>query len=267
MARLLIGFGCVLTLMTITWAVSVGRHNAGLVDRVWGVAFVVLGAVDLATGAVTRRSWLGMAIVAVWGLRLSAHITVRGWGRGEEWRFQELRRRHGRAFAVRSLLDPFGLQAVAAVAVSTPLLAITRPGQTATWWLDGLGATVAVAGLVVEAAADAQLGRFRSSGSDGVLASGLWRYTRHPNYLGDATLWWGLGLLGVAAGHWWALVGPAGMLVVLLRVTGVPVMDRHMRATRGREYDDYVRRTSAFFPWPPRDLSAPLATEGAVTPG
>jgi steroid 5-alpha reductase family enzyme len=193
--------------------------------------------------------------VTVWGLRLSAYLTWRNWGKGEDWRYRRMRERSPRGFPARSLVTVFWTQAVAAWGVGLPLLAAVGPEQPRDLgWLDWLGALLWAIGVSFEAIGDLQLARFKAAPrrGGGVLDTGLWRYTRHPNYFGDALLWWGLGLIGLAAGAWWSVLGPAGMTVFLVRVTGVTVTEEHMRRTREDAYVDYVRRTSSFIPLPPR---------------
>ena len=245
-------------LMTVAWILSLLSRNASIVDRVWGAVFVLLAWTYVATAdRVTARTVLAAVLVSVWGLRLTVHICRRDWGKGEDWRQRELRDRWPRAFPLVSLLSLFWLQAVAAVGVSVPLLAVTDAHQPrALGALDVAGVLVWAVGLGFEVVGDRQLARFRRDPGhhDRILDHGLWRYSRHPNYFGDAVQWWGLGILGLAAGPWWSVLGPLGMTIVLLRVTGVPAMDEHMRRTRGQAYDDYVARTSAFIPRRPRSL-------------
>jgi steroid 5-alpha reductase family enzyme len=249
------GTAAVLGFATAAWVLSVVRGNATVADRAWGLTFVVLAWTYVATGpSVTARSVLAAALVTVWGLRLAVHLTLRDWGQGEDWRQREQRQRT-RNFSWTSLLTVFWFQASGAVLVGLPLLAAVREGQPSSLgWLDGAGVAVWATGFLLEAVADLQLARFSSQPDNRgrVLDAGLWRYSRHPNYFGDAVMWWGLGLLGLAAGAWWALVGPATMLVILLRFSGVAVMEPHLQATRGAAHADYVARTSAFVPRPPR---------------
>jgi steroid 5-alpha reductase family enzyme len=247
-------------LATAGWAVSIVRRNANVVDELWGVAQLVLAAVCLIAGEQrTARSWLTAALVATWGLRLTIHLSVRGRRRGEDWRHAEARRRHER-FAVRSLFEIFWFQLVGgALVVGLPLFAVVTDGQPSLGWLDALAVAVWVIGFLVEASADAQLARFRAAphAPDVVLDTGLWRYSRHPNYFGDFVQWVGVALLGVAAGHLWSLLSPLMMLVILLRISGVAAMDAHLRTSRGEAYARYVQTTSAFLPLPTRRERAP----------
>ena len=253
----LAGLAGLLVLMTVVWAVSVVRRDASLVDRVWGLAFVVAAGVYAALGdGAGPRTVLVLVLVGVWGLRLSAYITWRNWGDGEDPRYAAMRRRRPETFALRSLVTVFWLQAVLAWLISVPLLAaLTAAEPRELTWLDLLGAVVWLVGFVFEAVGDWQLQRFLADPANRgrVMDRGLWRYTRHPNYFGDTTLWWGYLLPALATGAWWAVAGPALMTVLIVRVSGLALTERSMKKSSREGHAEYVRRTNAFFPGPPRD--------------
>jgi steroid 5-alpha reductase family enzyme len=250
------GLAAVLVLMTLTWAVSVVRHDVSLVDRVWGLAFVVLAVVYAVLGdGAGPRTVLVLVLVSVWGLRLSAYITKRNWGEGEDRRYVEMREKRPESFPVTSLYRVFWLQAALAWLISLPLLAaLHRPSPETLEVLDVLGASVWLVGFVFEAGGDRQLSRFlRDPANRGkVMDRGFWRYTRHPNYFGDATVWWGLFLVALATGAWWAAVGSAVMTFFIVKVSGVALTDAGMSSggSKREGYDEYVRRTNAFIPGP-----------------
>lgn len=252
----LAGLGAVLALMTAVWVASVVRRDASLVDRVWGLAFVVAAWTYAALGdGDPARTALALTLVTVWGLRLSAYVTWRNWGEGEDKRYQAMRQRGSVSFAARSLVTIFWNQAVIAWLVSLPLLAATtRPSPDGLVWLDWLGLAVWAVGLVFEAGGDWQLSRFLADPANRgtVMDRGLWRYTRHPNYFGDATVWWGYFLVAAATGAWWAVAGSALMTVLIVKVSGVALTDKQMEKSSREGYAEYVRRTNAFFPGPPR---------------
>ena len=252
----LAGLGGVLALMLATWVASVVRRDASLVDRVWGLGFVVLVAVYALLGdGASARSWLVVALVSIWGLRLSGYLTWRNWGEGEDKRYQAMRRRTSGSFAARSLVTVFGLQAVLAWLISLPLLAAaTAREPTALTWLDGLGVALWLVGFVFEAGGDWQLSRFLADPANRgtVMDRGLWRYTRHPNYFGDTMLWWGYFLIALATGAWWAAVGSALMTIFIVRVSGLALTERNMARSSREGHEAYVRRTNAFFPGPPK---------------
>ncbi len=250
------GLLAVLVLMTGAWVVSLLRHDVSLVDRVWGLAFVVLAVTYAVLGdGAGPRTVLVLVLVAVWGLRLSAYITRRNWGEGEDQRYAAMRARAPESFPVASLVRVFWLQAGLAWFISLPLLAaLHRPTPETLGVLDVIGAVVWLVGFVFEAGGDLQLSRFLADPANRgkVMDRGLWRYTRHPNYFGDATVWWGLFLIALATGAWWAALGSALMTFFIVKVSGVALTDRGMASggSTREGYDEYVRRTNAFIPGP-----------------
>ena len=247
--------GALSVLSSGAWLVSVARRNANIVDQLWGIAPITVVAACLLTGETrTARSWLCAVLIVSWGLRLSAYLTIRDRGRDEDWRHREARESK-RGFVWRSLPEIFWFQLVGGgLVVGLPMFAAVSEGQTPLGWIDAVGVALWVIGITTEATADLQLARFRRDPSHRarVLDEGLWRYSRHPNYFGELVLWVGLALIGVAAGAWWSLFSPLLVAIVILRVTGVAAMDRHLAATRGQEHVAYVRSTSAVIPLPKR---------------
>lgn len=257
----LAALGAIVVLMTATWAVSVAVRNASIVDVVWSLNFLAVATLGLLVGdGAPPRRLLLFVLVLVWSLRLSAHIAVRNHGKGEDRRYRAFRDRYGaQRYWWVSLFQVFWLQGLIAFVVSLPLQVVAVGLTPATLtWADGLGVTLWLVGFVFEAVGDAQLDSFKGDPSnvDRVMDRGLWRYTRHPNYFGDATLWWGYGLIGLLTPWGWAaLIGPAVMTTMLLRVSGVAMLERTI-ATRRPGYEEYVRRTSAFVPRPPKRASS-----------
>jgi steroid 5-alpha reductase family enzyme len=246
---------------TLLWLLSLELRDASIVDLFWGPAFVVAAGVYFATtdGWLPRRL-LVVGLVTLWALRLAAHLAARNLGHGEDVRYRRWRDRHGRTWWWRSLLQVFLLQAGVAWVVSWPLLAAQSadgPGHWTRW--DAAGTLLFAAGLTVETAADRQLRRFKARGDSRaqVLDSGLWRYSRHPNYFGEAVVWWGLFLIAAGVpGGWMTLASPLLMTWLLTSVSGVPLLEAGLAASRPG-YADYVARTSAFVPWPPRRVRGP----------
>lgn len=239
----------------VLWVASVAVRDASIVDRFWGLAFVVVAtAASAATDGAVDRARLVTILITIWGLRLSLHITARNLGHAEDYRYQAMRRHWGERFPVVSLVTVFGLQAVIAWIVSLPLqAAISAPMPEDLGLLDFLGLVVWTGGFLFEAVGDWQLTAFQADARNRgrVMNRGLWRYTRHPNYFGDAVQWWGIFLFAAATGAWWTAVGPALMTLLLLRVSGVALLEKKLRKSRPG-YEEYVRRTSAFLPRPPR---------------
>ncbi len=245
--------------MGVAWLVSLRMRDASVADIAWGLTFVAVAWVCLLAGPASGdRSLLIGVLVSIWGVRLAAYI---GWRHdGEDRRYVAMRRRYGEGFAMRSLWSVFGLQALIAWVVSAPIQVAATDGTPVSMGLLGLiGALVCLAGLTCEAVADAQLARFlrRPDSSEAVMDSGIWRYSRHPNYFGDACFWWGIWLIALETGSaWWTAVGPALMTLFLLRVSGVALTERTITGRRPG-YREYVERTSAFIPLPPRRSTSP----------
>lgn len=233
----------------LTWLLSLYRRNVAIVDSLWSLLFALM-ACTYAAGApvVGPRAVLVLSLVTVWALRLSVYITWRNRGHGEDRRYQAIRARNEPNFALKSLYLVFILQAALAWIISLPLLgALLNPRPLRI--IDFAGAALWLVGIAFEAGGDWQLARFKANPNnrDKVMDRGFWRLTRHPNYFGDFCVWWGLYLIAVSAGAWWAVVGPLAMSVLLMRVSGVTLLEKDIGERRPK-YADYVRRTNAFFP-------------------
>lgn len=253
---LLTNAGVIGVLMAALWGLSLVLRDASIVDPFWGLGFTIVAwaSAFVAGGSVADSAPL-VALTSVWGLRLAVHLARRNLGKGEDFRYRAMRKRWGDRFPLVSLGTVFMLQGALLWVVSLPVQLGQDPGPSESLsWLGGAGIAVWAVGLVFEAGGDLQLARFRADAANAgmVLDAGLWRFTRHPNYFGDFCVWWGLFLVAVALGApWWTAAGPALMSVLLLRVSGVTLLERSL-AKRKPGYEEYVRRTSAFFPWPPR---------------
>jgi steroid 5-alpha reductase family enzyme len=238
----------------LTWIVSVLKRNVTIVDTLWSLLFVIAAAVYVHTVATpSQRAWLMLVLVSLWGLRLAAYLAWRNRGHEEDRRYQAIRRRNEPHFALKSLWLIFGFQAVLAWIISLPLAGAVAD-DAALGPLDGLGAALWAVGLYFEAVGDWQLARFKAdpANTGRVMDRGLWRYTRHPNYFGDFCMWWGLYLIALSAGAWWSIAGPLIMSFLLLRFSGVRLLE-HDIGERRPAYAEYVRRTNAFFPGPRKD--------------
>lgn len=250
----LLGLVVTLAMGLIGWLATLSRHNVNLVDSLWSMFFLAAGVTyALASGQMSARTVLVLTLVALWAMRLGIHLAARNWGKPEDHRYRAIRANNAPCFAWKSLFIVFGLQSVLAWLISLPLAAAIV-SSSPFGFLDVLGAGVVLVGLVFEAFADHQLARFKADpGSRGkVLDHGLWRYSRHPNYFGEACVWWGFWLIALAAGAWWSLPAPLLMTFLLLRVSGVALLEKDI-AERRPAYRDYIARTSAFVPMPPRD--------------
>jgi steroid 5-alpha reductase family enzyme len=244
-------------LMLATFLYAMRTRVHAIMDTIWPLGFVLIAVVSFGLSAgsgVAGRRVLVLLLTAVWGLRLGAHIFLRNRGQGEDKRYASLLRRNNGSLAVFVLRYIYLAQGRVMWFVSLPVQAAMyehAPLGPVSW----LGVAVWAVGFGFEAIGDAQLRRFRDDPANAgrVLDRGLWRYTRHPNYFGDAAVWFGLWLL--ACSHWLGVVlvvSPLYMTNMLVRHTGKKLLEKHMARSKGAAYADYVRRTSGFIPWPPR---------------
>ena len=248
----------VLVLMILTWIISILLRDAGIVDIVWGAGFVLVAWVSYITGdGNSTRSNLLMAMVAAWGARLTIYLWVRNHGKDEDYRYRAMRKRSGDAFAIRSFFTVFLLQGVLMWTVSLPVQLAMVPASPDVGLLGVVGVAIWGVGFFFESVGDSQLARFKADpDNEGLLfESGLWKYTRHPNYFGDFCVWWGLFLVTAeTTDARYAIIGPIVMSIFLIRISGVRLLERSL-AKRKPGYEEYVARTSAFIPRPPRKIS------------
>jgi steroid 5-alpha reductase family enzyme len=257
-----ISLAVIVVYMTAVWLLSLPLRNASIVDIFWGLGFIVVAAVYFGlTDGFLGRKILITALVAVWGLRLSLYILWRNWGEGEDYRYRTWREESEGRFWWTSFFRVFLLQGVVMWLVSMPVLAAqyyeTPDNFTV---VDFLGVLVWGIGFLFESVGDLQLAVFKSNPENKgkVLRSGLWRYTRHPNYFGDAMVWWGHFIVAAATVNGlWTVFSPVVMTFLLLRVSGVALLERKQTKTKP-EYRDYVESTSAFVPWFPRSPESRL---------
>jgi len=250
----MLGLAAALGLMALLWLVSLARRDASIVDIFWGAGFVVLGWLyfALTPQGVIERKLLIAALVTIWGLRLSLYIFSRNRGKGEDFRYVAMRNAAGPRWWWQSYFQVFVLQGVLMWLISAPLLAAQLVAQPGLTLLDGLGVVVWAVGFYFEAAGDWQLARFKANPANKgkVMDRGVWRYTRHPNYFGDAAQWWGFFLIALAAGGWLTVLSPILMTFLLVRVSGKALLEKSLNGRPG--YRAYVARTSGFIPWFPR---------------
>lgn len=235
------------------WVVSLIRNDVSIVDSLWSLMFLVLlGCYMWLGGRSEPRAWLILLMVTVWAVRLSAFISIRNQGEAEDHRYQTMRGNNQPNFRFKSLYIVFGLQAVLAGVIALPLL-YAASSAAPLGWLDLVGVTLWFVGMFFEVVGDQQLTKFRSDSANHgrVLDTGLWGLTRHPNYFGEATLWWGYYFIALAAGGWWTIISTMLMTVLLLKVSGVALLESTIKQRRP-EYADYIENTNAFFPGFPK---------------
>jgi steroid 5-alpha reductase family enzyme len=254
---LVAGLVAFVAFFSVLWLVSLKVRDSSIVDIFWGPGFVLssIAYMELTDGFDARNNLVAI-LLSLWGLRLAFHIGHRNIGRGEDFRYRSWREKYGHRWWWWSYFHVFLLQAVIGWIVSLPIYFATRaptPARVTEW--DLAGSAIFIAGFLFETIGDEQLRRFKDDPANQgqVMQSGLWRYSRHPNYFGEAVLWWGMGVIGTGTpGGAIGLIGPALITFLLLRVSGVTLLETTLNKTKAG-YDGYVVRTSAFVPWIPRD--------------
>ena len=243
-------------LMSLLWIISVIIRNVSIVDIFWGFGFVLAnGFYFISTEGFLTRKIILLIMVSVWGLRLSGYLAWRNIGKGEDYRYQQFRSKYGgKRYWWISFFQTFLLQGVLMWLISAPLLGAQYYGPEKNLGiLDYAGFFIWITGIIFEAGGDFQLARFKADPSNKgkVLSSGLWHYTRHPNYFGDSAVWWGYGLICLAAGSIIPVLGSLLMTALIIKVSGVALLEQNLKEKKP-EYRDYIQRTSAFFPWFPK---------------
>lgn len=254
---LLVTLVSLMFIMLVLWLVATARQDSSIVDPFWGAGFVIVAWLAWRlNGEASWRSVLLTLLTTVWGLRLSLFLLWRNRGHGEDRRYAAMRAHHGSQFWWVSLFTVFLLQGAILWFVSLPVqVAMVRNTGVPFAWLDAVGVVLWGSGLFFETVGDWQLARFKAdAGNTGrVMDRGLWRYTRHPNYFGDLCVWWGLYLVATSGGAWWTIASPLLMSFLLLRVSGVTLLERTI-VERRPEYAAYQEQTNAFFPGPPKGI-------------
>lgn len=252
------GFAVIMIYMTLIWLASLPLKNSSIVDIFWGLGFFVAALVyfGLTEGYATRKLLL-VGVVGIWGVRLSVYIFLRNRGKGEDFRYQKWREHQGGRYWWYSYFQVFVLQGVLMWLISSPLLMSQYSAEPAYLTVfDILGVGIWAIGFFFEAVGDWQLSRFKANPANKgqVMRSGLWKYTRHPNYFGDATVWWGFFMLAVAVPNGFLTIyAPLLMTRLLMRVSGVTLLEKTLTKTKPG-YQEYIETTSAFFPRPPKKM-------------
>ena len=258
MTQILVASGLALwAALTLLWLVACDRRDASIIDAFWGPGFALVACIALLLApARTGHAVLLAGMTALWAFRLGFHLLRRNLRHGEDRRYRSMREAGGLGWLRRSYVTVFLLQGALIWLISLTLqlgIGLSTPEALA-HPLTAAGAALFLFGFVFEAVADAQMWRFKSDPANAgrVMNRGLWRWSRHPNYFGEACVWWGL-YLAASAASWAALTvcGPILVTVLLTRVSGVPMAERNMRETRP-DYRAYAERTSTFIPWPPQ---------------
>ena len=243
-------------LVTLLWIWSVLIKNVSIVDIFWGFGFVVVNTFYVFNlESINLRNLLLLTLVSIWGLRLIIYLGIRNIGKGEDYRYQQFRKEYGaKRYWWFSYFQVFLLQGALILIVSLPLLGVHLSASSGDLiWLDYVAILVWIIGFSFEAGGDYQLAKFKKNINNRgkVLNSGFWKYTRHPNYFGDAAVWWSYALFSIAAGGYWQIIGAVIMTLLIIKVSGVALLEKTLNTTKPK-YKDYIARTNSFFPWFPK---------------
>lgn len=244
----------IMFMMTGLWIASIFLKNVSIVDIFWGIGFVIAGWLYFyyTSGYDTRKIVL-MVLVSIWGLRLSIYLAWRNIGKGEDFRYRQFRNKYGAGYWWISYFQTFVLQGALMWLISAPILGAQFSAHNSSLNIfDILGILFWIIGILFEAGGDYQLKKFKSDPDNKgkVLDTGFWRYTRHPNYFGDASVWWGYGFLSIASGSYLPFIGSLLMTALIIKVSGVALLEKSLKNSKP-QYQDYIRRTSSFIPWFP----------------
>lgn len=253
LAHMWLPLSAMLLLAVAVWALSVKLRDVSIVDSLWAVFFIVFTALFAwRTGSDTTAAYVLIALIVLWGLRLSGYITLRNHGHGEDRRYQAIRARNQPNFEFKSLYLIFLLQMGLATVIVMPVVPILNGAQDANL-LTYAGFAIAAFGALFETIADAQMARYKATrtAQDTVMDRGLWRYSRHPNYFGEATFWWGIWIASASMGGAWTLFSPLLMTWLLTRVSGVPLLEADLQQ-RSPAYREYLLTTPQFVPGRPK---------------
>ena len=245
-----------MALVFLLWLVSIALKNASIVDIFWGLGFVVVAWICFfSTTGFEPRKILLTTLVTIWGLRLSIYLFWRNHGQGEDYRYQSLRARIGKNFPIISLFVVFIFQGLLIWLISLPIQATQASSEPTQFTIfDVVGIMLWFIGIFFESVGDSQLASFKSdpNNTGKVMDRGLWKYTRHPNYFGDALLWWGIFCIALSVPNgWWMVVSPIVMTTLLMKISGVALLEKTLKKTKP-QYEEYVRKTNAFLPWFPK---------------
>lgn len=249
------GLLLIMIMMTLLWGVSIIVKNVSIVDLFWGLGFVLIaGFYFLKTEGLEIRKFIVLTLAALWGLRLSLYLAWRNIGEGEDYRYKQFRERYGSRYWWLSYFQTFMLQGVLMWLISAPLLGAQYFGRNIPFGiLDVIGIIFWLLGFFFETTGDLQLARFKTDPANKgkIMDKGLWKYTRHPNYFGDSSVWWGFGILCLAAGSYLPILGSILMTFIIIKISGVGLLEKNLK-NRKPGYREYIDKTSAFIPWFPK---------------
>lgn len=240
--------------MSLIYILSVIKKDSSIVDIAWGIGFITVNITTLViTQNYNARNIIILILVSLWGIRLAAHIFSRNKGKDEDWRYKKWREDWGNFFLIRSYFQIFVVQAILLTLISIPFIFANSQNYVNFTIFDILGILIWAIGFIFEAVGDWQLSKFKSKPENKgkIMTKGLWQYTRHPNYFGEVTLWWGIYLLVVSIPKGiFTIIGPITITILILAVSGIPMLEK--KYEDNEDFQDYKKKTNAFFPWFPK---------------
>jgi len=238
---------------TFWFAISLIAKRNDIADIAWGLGYILLAAWYWYAFPTSSRSFLLFLLIFFWGMRLAIHVYTRNKGKKEDYRYKQWRDEWGSWFYIRSFLQVYILQGTLLLLVISPLMIVSSYEQQALRLLDCIGLGIWIIGFYFETIGDYQLRQFKKDPNNNgkILTTGLWKYTRHPNYFGEVTMWWGIFFIALNSPYgWWAIIGPATITSLILFVSGIPMLEK--RYEGNKEFETYKKKTSAFIPLPPK---------------
>ena len=244
--------------MTMFFIIALMRKDNSIADVIWGLGFIVVAlTILLVNSEYAIRQLLVMILIILWGLRLSVRIFIRNRGKGEDFRYRKWHQDWGKFWIIRSYFQVFIIQGLMMFLIAIPFIIINSSGGNGLYWLDALGVVVWLMGFLFETVGDYQLDSFLKGPSNKgkILDTGLWRYSRHPNYFGEVVQWWGIFIIALAVPQdWLGIIGPLTITILILKVSGIPLLEKEM--SKNPVYKAYKDRTSVFIPLPSKKVSS-----------
>lgn len=235
---------------TIAFIIATVKKDNSLADTFWGLGFILVNIISLIYSQNYQpRSILILALISIWGLRLASHIFTRNKGKKEDFRYQQWRQQWGKWLLIRSFLQVFILQATLLLIIASSQILTIYHSHSSLNFIDLIGLIVWVFGFTFEVIGDQQLRNFKKNPANKgkLMTAGLWQYTRHPNYFGEATLWWGIWIISLSTGYWWTIISPITITYLLRFVSGVPMLEKKYQGRA--DFEKYKKMTNAFIPW------------------
>ncbi len=242
--------------VTFLFGVSIIKKRNDIADIGWGLGFVFLALFSFyfnyqSYGFLIKPALI-TSLVLIWGLRLSTHIYLRNRSKEEDYRYKRWRQQWGEWFYIRSYGQVYLLQGFLIYIISLPILLINQSGVMTITFFDLIALLIWLVGFFFEVVGDYQLKKFiQNPKKDGILETGLWKYSRHPNYFGEVIQWWAFWILAATIGKWWTILSPITITVLILKISGIPMMEKRLAEKEG--FEEYKERVSKFFPLPPKN--------------